>query len=92
MSKLDEARKIINEVDTKMAELFEKRMEAAKMVAEYKKERGLAILDKAREDEIIKNNSALIENEALLEHYIKFQKGLMAISREYQGQIIAEEK
>jgi chorismate mutase len=75
-----------------MRELFIERMSAAETVAEYKKERGLAILDQAREDEIIKNNSALIENEALLEHYIKFQKGLMAISREYQGQIIAEEK
>jgi monofunctional chorismate mutase len=89
---LDEARKEINRIDKEMARLFEERMKCAEAVAEYKKERGLAILDQAREDEIIKNNSALIENEALLEHYIKFQKGLMAISREYQEQIIAEEK
>ena len=35
---LDKARKIINEVDGKMAELFVERMKAAEMVAEYKKE------------------------------------------------------
>ena len=37
-NKLEEARKIINEVDLQMAELFEKRMRAAEMVYEYKKE------------------------------------------------------
>ena len=34
MSKLDEARKIINEVDSEMAALFEKRMDAVKLVTE----------------------------------------------------------
>ena len=34
MSKLDEARVIINEIDKKMAELFESRMEASKSIAE----------------------------------------------------------
>ena len=43
--KLDEARKIINEVDSKMAELFVERMRAAEMVFEHKKEFGLPILD-----------------------------------------------
>ena len=44
-SKLDDARKIINEVDSQMAELFVKRMRAAEMVYEHKKEFGLPILD-----------------------------------------------
>ena len=37
-SKLEEARKIINEVDTEMAELFTKRMKAAEMVFDYRSE------------------------------------------------------
>ena len=41
MNKLDEARKIINETDKEIAALFEKRMEAAKLVAEYKAENNL---------------------------------------------------
>ena len=47
MSKLDEARKKINEIDQKMADLFAARMKAVEMVAEYKMERGLPILDSA---------------------------------------------
>ena len=52
-NKLEEARKIINEVDEKMAELFVKRMRAAEMVYEHKKEFGLPILDEAREAAVI---------------------------------------
>ena len=36
MTDLEKARLTINEIDKAMAELFEKRMEAAKTVAEYK--------------------------------------------------------
>ena len=38
-NKLEEARNIINDVDVQMAELFVKRMRAAELVYEYKKER-----------------------------------------------------
>ena len=37
MTKLEQARKKINEIDEKMAKLFEERMEASKEVALYKK-------------------------------------------------------
>ena len=55
-NKLDKARKIINEVDSQMAELFVKRMRAAEMVYEHKKEFGLPILDQARENAVIEKN------------------------------------
>ena len=38
MNELEQARKIINEVDKEMAELFEKRMYASELVAKYKTE------------------------------------------------------
>ena len=41
--KLTEARRIINEVDSQMAELFVKRMRAAELVYEHKKEFGLCL-------------------------------------------------
>ena len=85
---LDKARKIINEVDREMAELFVKRMRAAEMVAEYKKERGLSILDEAREEEVIKRNSALIEDEALREYYVNFLRDNIAVSRAYQSRLM----
>ena len=85
---LDKARKIINEVDRQMAELFVKRMRASEMVAEYKKERGLSILDTAREEEVIRQNSALIDDDLLREYYIGFLRNNMAVSRAYQSRLM----
>ena len=62
MNELENARKIINEVDREMAKLFEKRMLASEIVAAYKKEHALPILDNARENEVISKNAALLEN------------------------------
>ncbi|MBQ2315988.1 MAG: chorismate mutase, partial [Clostridia bacterium] len=41
MNELSAAREIINETDAKIAELFEKRMDAAGLVAKYKREHGM---------------------------------------------------
>ena len=49
MDKLEKARKEINEADKEIAALFVKRMTAVKDVAEYKKERGLPVLDRERD-------------------------------------------
>ena len=83
-NKLDEARSIINDVDSKMAELFVKRMRAAEMVYEHKKEYGLPILDQKREDAVVEKNSAMIEDEVLKGYYIDCLKHLMSLSRAYQ--------
>ena len=83
-NKLEEARQIINEVDSEMVKLFEKRMKAAELVYEHKKEFGLPILDQKREDEVIEKNTALIENEAYKGYYIDFLKNMMSVSRSYQ--------
>ena len=83
-SKLEEARKIINEVDRQMVELFIKRMRAAELVYEYKRDMGLPILDQAREDAVIEQNAALVEDEVLRGYYMDYQKHLMGVSRAYQ--------
>ena len=90
--KLDEARKIINEVDAQMAELFVKRMRAAELVYEHKKEFGLPILDKKREAEVIERNAARIGDEVLREYYIEFLKHTMSVSRSYQHRMQRAEK
>ena len=82
--KLNEARKIINRVDSQMAELFEERMRAVGMVFEYKKEFGLPIFDPEREEAVIEKNSALIEDDVIKGYYIEYIKKLMAVSRAYQ--------
>ncbi len=88
MNDLDNARNIINEVDKEMAELFEKRMNAAKLVAEYKKTAGLPIYDKQREIDVIKKNSAYIKDDEIREYYINFLQDEMNISKKYQERLI----
>ena len=83
-NKLEEARRIINEVDLQMAELFVKRMRAAELVFEHKMEYGLPILDQKREDAVIERNSALVDDVILKEYYIDYLKHLMSVSRAYQ--------
>ena len=61
MDLLNEAREIINEVDREMAKLFERRMRAAEMVAEYKKINGMPILDTIREEQVIQRNANMVE-------------------------------
>lgn len=88
MSKLKDARKEINTIDKEMAELFIRRMLAAKTIAEYKKENGLPIFDPVRESEIITKNSELILDKELREYYITFLKNNMEVSRAYQSRIL----
>ena len=85
---LNEARKKINSIDTEMARLFEERMRAAEVVAEYKKENGLPILDPEREEAVIRNGAESISNDTYKEYYTGFQRSTMAISRAYQARLI----
>ncbi len=91
-NKLEEARKIINEVDAQMADLFVQRMRAAEKVFEYKKEFGLPILDSKREEAVIEKNLALVEDEVLKEYYHLYIKNLMSLSRAYQQRMQGGQK
>ena len=88
MTDLEKARKKINEIDKEMAQLFEKRMEAVKAVAEYKKANGVRVTDSAREAEVIKRNSELIENETLKPYFVSFLQSSMDISKAYQHRLL----
>ncbi len=84
MDQLNEARNTINEIDRQMAELFERRMDAASAIAAYKAAHGLPILDQAREEALIKRNTAYILDPDLRPYYVNFLKGCMSASRAYQ--------
>ena len=84
MDLLQEARNIINEVDGQMAELFVRRMEAARLVAQYKKEHGMPILDAQREEAVIRAGAARVADDTLRGYYTDFMRNTMAVSRRYQ--------
>ena len=88
MTDLQKARESINRIDKEMAKLFVERMHAAEAVAEYKRNNGLEIYDPVREDELIKRNSNLIEDDKLRAYYVNFLKETMRISRSYQSELI----
>jgi monofunctional chorismate mutase len=87
MNKLEEAREIINNVDKEMINLFISRMKASKLVAEYKKENNLPILDQKREDLVIEKNLNLLNNEEISQYYLEWFKTLLKVSKEYQTKL-----
>ncbi len=89
MDNLQDARNKINDIDRKMAELFEERMKAARVIAEYKKERGLQIYDAERERALIEKNSAYINDYDIRSYYVKFLQDEMAVSKQYQEHLIS---
>jgi len=84
------AREIINSCDKEMIELFKKRMYAASLVAEYKKENNLPILDSKREETIINKNVELLDNKELEDYYLEFFKTLLKVSKDYQKKLNEE--
>ena len=88
MTDLDKARKTINETDKEMARLFEKRMDAVRLVAAYKKEHGLPITDKSREDDILKHNSLYIADEEYRSYYVSFLRETIEVSKSFQRRLL----
>ena len=87
-TKLDEAREIINEVDNEMIKLFIKRMAAVSMVAEYKIENDIPVLDSIREDEIKERNLETLSNKVLEKYYLTFFEGVLKSSKDYQKYLL----
>lgn len=92
MSKLEEAREIINEIDKEMISLFIKRMAAVSMVAEYKLENNISVLDSIREDSIKERNLEVLSNKVLEKYYLTFFDGVLNSSKAYQEFLLNEYK
>lgn len=65
-------------------------MYAASLVAEYKKENNLPILDSKREETIINKNVELLDNKELETYYLEFFKTLLKVSKDYQKKLNEE--
>ncbi|HOO25545.1 MAG TPA: prephenate dehydratase domain-containing protein [Clostridiales bacterium] len=87
---IEKLRAQIDEIDNEITKLFGKRMEISNLVAQYKKENRLTVLDKSREREILSRVTELVEPE--LEIYTKtlFQT-LFNLSRSYQNMLLSED-
>ncbi|MCR5310537.1 MAG: chorismate mutase [Lachnospiraceae bacterium] len=81
-------RKHIEEIDAKMAALFEERMHCAEMIGKYKIENGLKVYDPVRERELLEKNGKLIEDLTLRPYYLQFMQNVMDISKRYQHKLM----
>ncbi len=88
MNKLEEARKIIDQVDLELIELFKKRMAASKMVAEFKVLNNLPIYNGEREKKLINKNLVNLNSKELEKYYLEFLEVVLKVSKEYQEDLI----
>lgn len=88
MTDLEKARLLINDADKEMARLFERRMDAVRLVAAYKKEHGVPVDDFAREEEIIKRNAADIASEEYRSYYVSFLRSVIDLSKNMQHRLL----
>ena len=85
---LEESRKKIDEIDEKILALFKERMAVTTDVAAYKRSTGKRVFDPVREDEKIKNLSAMVEDGFYQTAVEAVFRQMMSLSRKYQYQVL----
>lgn len=92
MSKLDEARVKIDEIDSKIIELFEERMSTVIDVINYKIENNIPVLDSGRESAMLDKNLKKIKNEEYKKYYQSVLEGFLKASKDMQKDILNSKK
>ena len=86
---LTEARKKIDEIDRALISLFRERMDVAAEIARYKKENGLPVLDRTREEQKLDDISAQLP-ESLAGYGRELYETIFSLSRAYQESVLKE--
>ena len=90
MDKLIECRNKIDEIDNKIIELFEKRMDVVKDVVAYKLENNMQVTDSSREAAMLEKNLKKIKNEEYKKYYESVLAGYLKASKDMQKDIITK--
>lgn len=90
MADLQELREQIDQVDRQLVELFEKRQEICRNVAQYKIENNKKVLDREREQQKLAAVEAMADNDFNRHGVRDMFEQLMAVSRKLQYQVMAE--
>ncbi len=87
---LKEIRKEIDKLDDELLQVFEKRMNLSKLVAQTKQEKGLPVFDSSREREILCNITSKASRE--ISNYAgALYNTVFSLSRSYQKKIINQD-
>lgn len=92
MIELQQCRDEIDKIDKQIVELFEKRMQIAKDVAEFKKSTGKNVLDPEREKQKIESVKALASTEFNRHGVAELFTQIMSMSRKLQYSMITRNK
>lgn len=85
---LEETRRKIDDIDSEIVTLFEKRMDAVNEIARIKKAHNLAIFDTDREKTVIENAQNRLKNQEYKMAVAEFFQHMMQTTKTYQRQII----
>ena len=86
---LSQLRQQIDTIDRQIVDLYEKRMDVSRQVAEYKIETGKKVFDKQREQEKIARVKALTHNDFNSHGVEELFEQIMSMSRKLQYQLLA---
>lgn len=78
----------IDEIDTKIIELYEERMEIVKNVINYKIKNNIPILDSSRESKMLDKNLLKIKNDSFKTYYKDVLEGFLKASKSMQSDIL----
>lgn len=87
---LGELRQQIDQIDSSIVELYEKRMDICSQVAQYKIENGKKVFDKTREEEKIRKVKSLTHNDFNSHGVEELFEQIMSMSRKLQYQLLAQ--
>ena len=91
MDELQTLRQDIDKLDGQLVELFCHRMDITRRVGEYKRERGIPVLDQARERQVLQNKGELAGDE-LRPAVITLYQTILALSRRQQRDLAGQAK
>lgn len=81
---IDKLREEVQAADRALAEAFERRMEAVRGIAEYKKEHGISVEDTNQEAIVIDRGAAAIKDPEIRSYFIPFLKNAISASKGLQ--------
>lgn len=87
---IKDLRNEIDSIDSQMVKLFERRMETAAKIAQYKKENGLPVYDRSREREVINKVTSMVKPE--FSGYTRvFYQTMFDVSSSYQRKMNSDQ-
>jgi chorismate mutase/prephenate dehydratase len=90
MKDLSQLRQEIDAIDRQLVALFEQRMAVTQQVGKYKLAQGLPVLDRNREEQVLAEKAALLQDKNLTADVTDLFEAIMAISRRQQQKLLDE--